>query len=608
MTERVLEVMVACRLNWRHQTANGWRKNRCRGALQPAVVQRVASRSGYQHLERGRPEDVGHRVRRGPVCDVERVAERGGGGQDGGIGKNTSTLAGRAGTDRYYSGPKHRSAYARRRGGLRGLRDRAVGWPGALLVLVSVGTVGAAALAGGLDSVVVDRGPVLWVVVALASAGAAVGLGSRPARWWWRSAPRLALGATVVIAGAWVWLATSGVTGDSPYPDRFVMYAWAALFVLGAGFGGLGSGAYLLRTIRALSGPAAVLAVFLVINSFYGYWPTVGALLGRPLPGQVNGRSLAAELHERRPPPRIGAFGPVSIPGTSVGFNAAIAYLWLPPAWDRVRHADFPVIVTLTGIPGRAQDWAVAGGAIDASSAWAASHHGIAPPVLMVNENGFPAHDTECVNSREGNAFSYLTKVIPSFITNVLGIPRAPQRWGLVGFSEGATCSLLLPVKAHDLFDRFVDIAGDAAPDFGPKGRLTLQVLFDGDRAEQLAWNPRLLMLHHRYPHLEGWFSTGLQDKGHRLLEPQLAADAIRAGMTVHHYWAPGHHTWIFARQAFEHLYPSFVSALFAGRHPISVTGVMGPPEPVSRLGLANLGLRQVGANTRPRRRSPLRD
>jgi S-formylglutathione hydrolase FrmB len=517
-------------------------------------------------------------------------------GQDGRIDKNIPTLAGRPTGASYYDGPRHRAGYSRRGAGLQGLADLAAGWPGALLLLASVGAVGGLALAGELDPVAVDRGPALWVVVALASVGAAVSLGTRPAHWWRRTAPRIALAVSIVIALAWVWLATSGLTGDSPYPDRFVVYAWVALFVLGAGLSGLRHGSHTLRTTRALSGPAAVLAVFLVINSFYGYWPTVGALLGHPLPGQVNRRSLAAELHERRPPPRNGAFGPVSIPGTSVGFHAATAYLWLPPAWDRVPHADFPVIVTLTGIPGRAQDWAVAGGAIDASSAWAATHHGVAPPVLMVNENGSPVHDTECLDSREGNAFSYLTEVVPRFITKVLGIPHAPERWGLVGFSEGGTCSLLLAVKDHDLFGRFVDIAGDAAPDFGPGGRLTLQVLFDGNRAEQDAWNPRLLMAHHRYPYLEGWFSTGLQDRGHRVLEPELAADASRAGMTVHHYWAAGHHTWIFARQAFEHLYPSFVHALLSGKRSTSVTGAMGPPEPTSGLGLATLGPRPAGA------------
>ncbi len=424
---------------------------------------------------------------------------------------------------------------------------------------------------------VIDRGPVLWVAVGLAATAALVGLATRPPEWWRRQAPWIAAGATVVVVVAWLWLRSSGLTGDSPYPNRFVVYVWVALFVLGAGLSSLRSGSHALRTARVLSGPAVVLAAFLLINSFYGYWPTAGALLGHPLPGQVGRRRLAAELAGRHPGHRAtvtpsklvsseGVLGPVSIPGTAVGFHAALAYLWLPPAWDRVPHADFPLIVTLTGIPGRALDWAVAGGAVGASEAWARTHDGIAPPVLMLNENGSPVHDTECLNSKEGHAWSYLTEVVPRFVAHVLGIPHVADRWGVVGFSEGGTCSLLLAVKDHDLFGRFVDIAGDAAPDFGPGGSLTLPVLFDGSRALRDAWDPRLLMARHRYPYLEGWFAAGLQDRAHHLLEPRLAAEAARAGMVVHHFWAAGHHTWIFAREAFDHLYPSFVTSLSSGR------------------------------------------
>ena len=441
----------------------------------------------------------------------------------------------------------------------------AAGWPGSAALLLAVGLVGALAFGGLLDAVVIDRGAALWAVVAVAAVASLVGLATRPAGWWRHQAPWIALGSTVVVVVAWVWLRASGLTGDSPYPDRFVVYAWVALFVLGAGLSGLRSGPHTLRTARVLSGPALVLAVFLVINSFYGYWPTLGALLGHPLPGQVGARRFRADLARDRLRSAAGELGPVSIPGTAVGFHAAPAYLWLPPAWDRLPHAGFPIIVTLTGIPGRALDWAVAGGAVAASRTWARAHDGIAPPVLMLNENGSPVRDTECVNSREGRAWSYLTQVVPRFVTRVLGIPHVPDRWGVVGFSEGGTCSLLLAVKGHDVFGTFVDIAGDAAPDFGPGGRLALPVLFDGNRAEQGAWNPRLLMLHHRYPYLEGWFATGLQDRGHHLLEPRLAAEAARAGIEVHHYWASGHHTWVFARKAFEHIYPSFVRSLLAG-------------------------------------------
>ncbi len=450
------------------------------------------------------------------------------------------------------------------------------------------------ALSGAVDSVRIDGGPLMWVAVSLAVVLAVVDLATRPARWWIRRAPWVSLATTAVVVGAWQWLRSSGLTGDSSYPAGFVVAAWLALFTLGAGLSGAHPARRGVAAARALSGPAAIVAVFVWINAFYGYWPTAGALLGDPVPGQVSAAKISTELagyrarpgghphpalpggypHPvqpgvRRPPARTSAeeasFGPVDIPGRSVGFRAAGAYLWLPPDWSSVRHTNLPVIVTLTGIPGRALNWAWAGGAVGISDAWAAAHHGQAPPVLMLEQNGAAQNDTECLDSREGNAFSYLTRTVPAWITRRLGIAHDPSRWGLVGFSEGGTCALLLSVLRPHLFGRFIDIAGDAAPDFGPGGRLSLQVLYNDNRAAEAAHDPERLMRTHRYPGLDGWFATGLQDPVHNHLEPLLAAEARRAGMEVHTYWAPGGHTWTFAQQAFRHSYPGFVRTLYAG-------------------------------------------
>ncbi|MHB1927971.1 MAG: alpha/beta hydrolase-fold protein [Acidimicrobiales bacterium] len=449
--------------------------------------------------------------------------------------------------------------------------SHSTGWGGtadvlmAVVLLGAVAVAGALALSGALDAVRVDRGPVQHAVVAVAVAGALASVVGRPLRWWRTWGIGMAAGATAVVAGAAIWIHVAGLSGGASYPLEFLVYGWVAIFVLGAGLSGLKSGPLALRTGRALAGPAAVLAAFLLINGFYGYWPTAGALLDHPLKGQVSRSKLAAGLHGRAPLPPIGEFGPVDIPGTSIGFKAATSYLWIPPDFARVPHADLPVVVTLTGIPGRAKDWAVAGGAVAASAAWAPAHHGRAPVVLMVDQNGLPNHDTECLNSREGPAFSYLTEVIPWYIMHKLGIHHDPKRWGLVGFSEGGTCSLTLALTDHGIFGRFMDISGDAAPDFGTQGRLTLQVLYGGSRAAMRAHDPSLLMRHHRYPHLEAWFAVGLQDRGNHLIEPILAREAARAGMHVHTWWAPGHHTWVFARTAFQHLYPGFASALTSG-------------------------------------------
>jgi S-formylglutathione hydrolase FrmB len=481
---------------------------------------------------------------------------------------------------------------------VRHLRGRS----GALLLSLLAASGAGLVLSGALDPVSIDRGPLLWVAVSLAVVLAGVNLATRSARWWLRRAPWLALVTTGMVVVAWQLLQSSGLTGDSSYPAGFVLLAWLALFVLGAGLSELRRDPPGVATARCLSGPAAILATLLWINAFYGYWPTAGALLGDPFPGQVSATQISAQLAGYGHPPapshhpapntgnglthtvaaptaREGTIGPVSIPGRSVGFRAALAYLWLPPDWSSVSHSDLPVIVTLTGIPGRALNWAWAGGAVEISDAWAAAHHGHAPPVLMLEQNGAAQHDTECLDSREGQSFSYLSEVVPAWITHHLGIAHDPDRWGLVGFSEGGTCALLLSVLRPHLFSRFIDIAGDAAPDFGPGGRLTLRNLYNGNRAARAAHDPEVLMRTHRYPGVDAWFSTGLQDPVHNHLEPLLAAAARRAGMEVHTYWAAGGHTWRFAQQAFREFYPGFVRTLYAGR---------GSPQPSCRRTLAD--------------------
>lgn len=440
------------------------------------------------------------------------------------------------------------------------------GWPAATALLAVVAVVGSLALAGALDRVRVDRGPAEWAVIAAAFGGGMVSVTGQPARWWRRWGAGCALAATALVVAGAVLISAANLDGGTPYPSEFLLYGWVALFVAGAGLCGVASGPVLVRTARALTAPAALLAAFLVINGFYGYWPTVDALLNHPLASQVSSKKLAAGIHDRSPLPAVGEFGPVYISGAAVGFRASTSYLYLPPDYNRVPHRNLDVIVTLTGIPGRAEDWAVAGGAVAASTAWAKAHGGNAPVVLMVDENGLPGHDTECLNSRQGQAYSYLTEVIPSYLTHRLGIRHDSRRWGVVGFSEGGTCALMLPLTDPALFGKFMDISGDAAPNFGPTAATGLRVLYGGSRVLERGHTPRLLLRHHRYPALEGWFAVGLQDRGHNRLEPVLAADAARAGILVHRWWAPGRHTWVFARLAFAHLYPQLAGALTTAR------------------------------------------
>jgi S-formylglutathione hydrolase FrmB len=443
------------------------------------------------------------------------------------------------------------------------------GWPGGAGLLAVTGAVAVWVLSGGADAVGLDRGAALDVVLSATGLGLVVGVARRPARWWATWGIGLACGAAAAVGVARWWLRHSGLVVDH-YPPTFLLWVGLALWAVGVALTGWWSDGMAVRVVRVLAAPAALLAAFLLINSHYGYWPTVGALVGAPVPGQVSSRALVDEFARRGELTQLrslaGQYGPVDIPGSAVGFHAAQAYVWLPPDYFHVRHANLSVLVMLPGWPGNVQDWTRAGGVTATADSWARAHGGRAPVMVFIDENGASGNDTECVDSPEGNAASYLSRVVPDFITSTLGITPAAPRWGLVGFSEGGTCALGLALEHPHLFGRFVDIAGDLAPNYGTGDPVqTLRLLYGGSRARERAGTPLVLMAHHRYRGLDAWFAAGNDDKIHRAEMTILARSARRAGIHVHAFSSPGGHSWIFARQTFNRVYPSLVHVLAPG-------------------------------------------
>jgi S-formylglutathione hydrolase FrmB len=218
-------------------------------------------------------------------------------------------------------------------------------------------------------------------------------------------------------------------------------------------------------------------------------------------------------------------------------------------------------MVMLPGWPGTVQDWTRAGRATDMANAWARAHGGHAPVMVFINENGTAGRDTECVNSIEGRAESYLVDSVPLFIEQTLGITPDPSRWALVGASEGGTCAVTLALRHPNIYGRFVDISGEPAPSVwgGPTG--TLRTLYAGSLTEEERHTPGWLLQRHRYPGMIGWFATGNSD-ALRAADAQLAFEAARAGIEVQAFKSPGGHTWSYVRQSFARIYPGLVGYL----------------------------------------------
>jgi S-formylglutathione hydrolase FrmB len=460
--------------------------------------------------------------------------------------------------DHQAGGPHHRPTAVER------IATAVEGWPGAVILAAIAGFVLVAIDLNWLNNTSIDSGWLLDALLGAACAGLVAGVVSRPLRWWATWGLGLAAVSVLVVwGGAW-YIRASGLVGEG-YPPSFYLWVWAAVWAVGVAGTGWWSGGMATRLTRLLTAPIVLITSFCLINAHYGYWPTVGAALGKPAPGQVANGVLSKELKGRlRDHLTEGQYAAVQISGKSVHFDAATAYVWLPPDFFHVRHAHLPVLLMLPGWPGSGQDWERAGGAVHIADAWARTHHGTAPVMVFVDENGKRGYDTECVNGPQGNAETYLTKVVPAWITHVLKIDRDPSNWATVGFSEGGTCAIGLAVEHPDEFGRFVDLAGDEAPNYGlhPTPSLTLRKLYGGNVKEERATTPLLVLAHHHYRGEKAWFAVANQDLLHVDVEQALTAASRDAGISARYFMIPGTHSWTFAAQSFARLYPALVASV----------------------------------------------
>jgi S-formylglutathione hydrolase FrmB len=455
---------------------------------------------------------------------------------------------------------------------LRPARVALSGRPGAVVMVLAVVVAAAVVWSGIVDQISVDAGGLVSAVVAVAAVGLGVGVVGRPRRWWATWGVGIAVSATVVVASARWWILDSGLVSEH-YPPTFLLWVWLGLWAVGVAGTGWWSGGAAVRMARAVAAPLVVVAAFLLVNAHYGYWPTVGVLLGRPVTGQVSASrvyqeislrtrsSMLVNMHAQVSSPSTGLYGPISIPATPVHFDADLAWLWLPPVYFHSSRAQIPVLIMLTGLPGEAQDWVTAGQVVPLADRWARAHHGVAPVMIFVDENGRGDRDTECVNGPHGAAQSYLTRDLPDWVEGTLGIHPDPRTWGVVGFSEGGTCAVGLAAEDPGLFGYFVDVGGDMAPNLGGPAT-TLRNLYAGNAAAAESFEPKAIFVTHHFGHLEGWFAAGGGDRNGLGVALTLAGLAAHAGVDTHIYDGPGGHTWLFARRALSNIYPTLATAL----------------------------------------------
>jgi S-formylglutathione hydrolase FrmB len=449
-------------------------------------------------------------------------------------------------------------------------RSRRFGrWHGiavAVVVVLAIGglvaTAVIAAVTGRLDRLPLLNPTVAIMVEALAGLALVGSWISRRRRWLTRWLPAIVLSAAAVTGITAAVLRLTGTVTDA-YPAAFALWVGMALAALiGAPFAIARSGtSAVARTLRrcaaGLAVPLTLGGALLLVNDEYGAWPTVGDLLGH---AGVLGPSA---LH--LPPGAVksghGVLVAVDAPTTASHFAHRPGSVYLPPAYFTEARAKLPVIIMLAGAPGGTTQWPTSGKAVATADAYAAAHHGRAPIMVFVDQNGSATGDTECVDGPRGNAETYLTVDVRNFVTKTLRVQQIANRSAVVGFSEGGTCALDLALIHPTLFHRFVDLAGDDRPTLGDPEH-TLATLFGGSQAAMDGHDPGRLLATHRYKGMTAWFAAGVEDRRHVAGSQKMAAQASKAGVKVHEFAGVAGHNWQFASAAFTQILPELCTDL----------------------------------------------
>ena len=346
----------------------------------------------------------------------------------------------------------------------------------------------------GFVPVVVDVGAIALVAVV------ALALRRHP----WRAA--VAMTAAIAAVATYSYVVNLPAQFRGRFPTSFFLWAAAPIALAIAV-------AWCWRHLATWPRVAAVVAVpFLVmsaaeqVNRFYGYVPTIGDLVGAPLPGQVDLGRVMSMVEPRWAPgfraaaarvPTSGVLIGVQNPAPASRFRHRGTYVWLPPAWFEHPRPKLPAVMLLEGSPGSPANWLRVVRAMDVANDWARHHDGNTPIMVIPDSNGAFLADSECVDGSAGRAETYLTHDVVRWADRMFRV----DRWAVAGLSEGGTCAVDLALRHPRLFGVFADLSGDLYPNLGPPAR-TIHLLYRGDRRTWFAHDPMHLMASARYTDL----------------------------------------------------------------------------------------------------------
>ena len=397
--------------------------------------------------------------------------------------------------------------------------------------------------------------PTTLRIAALVAAVVAVARWDR--RWWTRVVP-VALVAAVAVAVIVSIVANDALQQPEPLPDEVWFWVGVIVFALVMA---VWRGQSWRRFVAAGAVVLAAASAASTVNTFVGYYPTVGAafgeLAGQPVPSQVGAGQLSTV--DRSTPD--GRVVPVNIPDTYSHFTHREEFVYLPPAWFRSgRKEQFPVIEMIGAEFSTPQNWLRAGNAIGVADLYARHHHGRAPILVFADASGGFTVDTECVDGPHGNSEAHLVKDIPAYMAAHFGV--SPTGWGVAGWSMGGTCAVDLAVEHPDVFTRFLDISGDVGPNVGDRAT-TIATLYGGSRAAWAAHDPLTVLAHHpRYHGVYGVFADGTLEHRTTRAAYRLAAACRTDGIDAQVVVQPGGHNWQFGAQEWAEELPRIAASM----------------------------------------------
>ncbi|HEY1824245.1 MAG TPA: alpha/beta hydrolase-fold protein [Trebonia sp.] len=229
-----------------------------------------------------------------------------------------------------------------------------------------------------------------------------------------------------------------------------------------------------LLPVRAVCGALSIVVAMTggvaVVNYYYGYYTTWGALWA-DFHGGTGGLGVISTATTSTSTLKSGHIGWITLAGKLSGYSRR-GLVYLPPQYDEAQyaHVQFPVVELFHGSPGSPLGWETLLKISQVADSLLAEHL-MGPMVLAMPAINGPGNDyQDCVNGPAVNDDTYLTQDVRTDIYSHYRVSHDPYEWGLGGYSSGGFCAANLALRHRDSFGAAAIINGYFQAADGPAG------------------------------------------------------------------------------------------------------------------------------------------